>query len=141
VVAVFQDFGRYELTVRDNIAFGSLAQADDEEGLRAVARQAGLLKFIDVVGTTPTLEIHERSSRSDQAAVVRGARGDIGAAFDRLLWLAGAALGLIVAVVAVTSQITGQVQSLLTCRSCLVTVLPIPRRVAGRSGRGRGGRG
>jgi ATP-binding cassette, subfamily B, bacterial len=52
-------------------------------------------QFIDVVGTTPTLEIHERSSRSDQAAVVRGARGDIGPAFDRLLWLAGAALALI----------------------------------------------
>jgi ATP-binding cassette subfamily B protein len=47
VVAVFQDFGRYELTVRDNIAFGSLAKAGDEEGLRAVARQAGLLKFIE----------------------------------------------------------------------------------------------
>lgn len=47
VVAVFQDFGRYELTVRDNIAFGSLDHADDEEGLRAVARQAGLLKFIE----------------------------------------------------------------------------------------------
>ncbi|WP_435106733.1 ABC transporter ATP-binding protein [Nocardiopsis synnemataformans] len=47
VVAVFQDFGRYELTVRDNIAFGSLAHADDEEGLRAVARQAGLLKFVE----------------------------------------------------------------------------------------------
>ncbi|MFD3683794.1 ABC transporter ATP-binding protein [Nocardiopsis sp. NPDC058631] len=47
VVAVFQDFGRYELTVRDNIAFGSLAHTDDEEGLRAVARQAGLLKFIE----------------------------------------------------------------------------------------------
>ena len=47
VVAVFQDFGRYELTVRDNIAFGSLPHADDEEGLRAVARQAGLLEFIE----------------------------------------------------------------------------------------------
>jgi ATP-binding cassette, subfamily B, bacterial len=47
VAAVFQDFGRYELTVRDNIAFGSLAHADDEEGLRAVARQAGLLQFIE----------------------------------------------------------------------------------------------
>jgi ATP-binding cassette subfamily B protein len=47
VVAVFQDFGRYELTVRDNIAFGSLAHADDTDGLRAVARQAGLLKFIE----------------------------------------------------------------------------------------------
>lgn len=47
VVAVFQDFARYELTVRDNIAFGSPAHADDEEGLRAVARQAGLLAFIE----------------------------------------------------------------------------------------------
>uniref|UniRef100_A0AAU3GMK1 ABC transporter ATP-binding protein/permease n=1 Tax=Streptomyces sp. NBC_01401 TaxID=2903854 RepID=A0AAU3GMK1_9ACTN len=47
VVAVFQDFGRYELTVRDNIAFGSLPHADDEDGLRAVAGQAGLLKFIE----------------------------------------------------------------------------------------------
>ncbi|HJP72785.1 MAG TPA: ABC transporter ATP-binding protein [Pseudonocardiaceae bacterium] len=47
VVAVFQDFGRYELTVRDNIAFGSLAHADDEEGLRAVAGQAGLLAFVE----------------------------------------------------------------------------------------------
>ncbi|QUX26735.1 ABC transporter ATP-binding protein [Nocardiopsis akebiae] len=47
VVAVFQDFGRYELSVRDNIAFGSLAHADDEEGLREVARQAGLLEFVE----------------------------------------------------------------------------------------------
>jgi ATP-binding cassette, subfamily B, bacterial len=47
VVAVFQDFGRYELTVRDNIAFGCLAQAGDTDGLRAVARQAGLLTFIE----------------------------------------------------------------------------------------------
>ncbi|MEV6823045.1 ABC transporter ATP-binding protein [Nocardiopsis dassonvillei] len=47
VVAVFQDFGRYELTVRDNIAFGSLAHADDEEGLREAARRAGLLEFVE----------------------------------------------------------------------------------------------
>jgi ATP-binding cassette subfamily B protein len=47
VVAVFQDFGRFELTVRDNIAFGSVARADDEEGLHAVAHQAGLLEFIE----------------------------------------------------------------------------------------------
>ena len=51
-------------------------------------------QFIDVAGTTPTLEIHERPGRADKAAAVRGARGDIGAAFDRLLWLAGAALAL-----------------------------------------------
>jgi ATP-binding cassette subfamily B protein len=36
-------------SVRDNIAFGSLAQADDEEGLRAVARQAGLATFIEAL--------------------------------------------------------------------------------------------
>ena len=56
-------------------------------------------QFIDVVGTTPTLEVHERSSRSDKAAMVRGARTDIGVAFDRLLWLAGAALALIASAV------------------------------------------
>jgi ATP-binding cassette, subfamily B, bacterial len=62
-------------------------------------------QFIDVVGTTPTLEIHERSSRSDKAAVVRGARGDIGSAFDRLLWLAGAALALIASAVLMASVV------------------------------------
>jgi ATP-binding cassette subfamily B protein len=62
-------------------------------------------QFIDVVGTTPTLEIHERSSRSDKAAVVRGARGDIAAAFDRLLWLTGAALALIASAVLMASVV------------------------------------
>ena len=62
-------------------------------------------QFIDVVGTTPTLEIHERSSRSDKAAVVRGARGDIGPAFDRLLWLAGAALALIASAILMASVV------------------------------------
>ncbi|GAA4956850.1 ABC transporter ATP-binding protein [Actinoplanes utahensis] len=47
VVAVFQDFARYEFTVRDNIAFGCLEHADDEDGLRAAARQAGILTFIE----------------------------------------------------------------------------------------------
>ena len=62
-------------------------------------------QFIDVVGTTPTLEIHERSSRSDSAAAVRDARGDIAAAFDRLLWLAGAALALIASAVLMASVV------------------------------------
>ncbi|GAA3263389.1 ABC transporter ATP-binding protein [Nonomuraea helvata] len=62
-------------------------------------------QFIDVVGTTPTLEVHERSSRSDKAAVVRGARGEIGPAFDRLLWLAGAALSLIASAVLMASVV------------------------------------
>jgi ATP-binding cassette subfamily B protein len=56
-------------------------------------------QFIDVVGTTPTLEIHERPGRAEATATARGARGDIETAFDRLLWLAGAALALIAAAV------------------------------------------
>jgi ATP-binding cassette subfamily B protein len=62
-------------------------------------------QFIDVAGTTPTLEIHERASRSDKAAVVRGARGEIGPGFDRLLWLAGAALALIASAVLMASVV------------------------------------
>ncbi|XKK40135.1 ABC transporter ATP-binding protein/permease [Nocardiopsis sp. ARC36] len=62
-------------------------------------------RFIDVVGTTPTLEVHERSSRSDKAAVVRGARGEIGPGFDRLMWLAGAALALIASAVLMASVV------------------------------------
>ncbi len=62
-------------------------------------------RFIDAVGTTPTLEIHERSSRAEKAAAVRGARGDIGPAFDRLLWLAGAALALIASAVLMASVV------------------------------------
>jgi ATP-binding cassette subfamily B protein len=56
-------------------------------------------QFIDAAGTTPTLEIHERSTRSDKAAVVRAARGEIGPGFGRLMWLAGAALALIASAV------------------------------------------
>jgi ATP-binding cassette subfamily B protein len=62
-------------------------------------------QFIDLVGGTPTLEIHQRAGRSDRAAVVRGARGDIAAAFDRLLWLAGAALALIASAVLMASVV------------------------------------
>nr|WP_237529916.1 ABC transporter ATP-binding protein [Streptomyces sp. SID3915] len=63
------------------------------------------LRFIDVVGTTPTLEVHERPSRSDKAATARATRGQIGPAFDRLLWLTGAALALIVSAVLMASVV------------------------------------
>jgi ATP-binding cassette, subfamily B, bacterial len=62
-------------------------------------------QFIDVVGTTPTLEVHERPGRAEAAAAVRGARGDIAAAFDRLLWLAGATLALIASAVLMASVV------------------------------------
>jgi ATP-binding cassette subfamily B protein len=63
------------------------------------------LRLIDVVGTTPTLEIHERPSRSDKAATARATRGEIGPAFDRLLWLIGAALALIASAVLMASVV------------------------------------
>ncbi|MCK2220425.1 ABC transporter ATP-binding protein/permease [Actinomadura sp. ATCC 31491] len=49
-------------------------------------------RFIDVAGTTPTLEIHERPGRAARAAAVRAGRADLREGFDRVLWLAGAAL-------------------------------------------------
>ncbi|MEV4569727.1 ABC transporter ATP-binding protein [Nonomuraea sp. NPDC049419] len=49
-------------------------------------------RFIDVAGTTPTLEIHERPGRAGRAAAVRAGRHDIREGFDRVLWLTGAAL-------------------------------------------------
>ena len=62
-------------------------------------------QFIDAVGTTPTLEVHERSSRSDKVAVVRGAQGEIGRGFDRLMWLTGAALALVASAVLMASVV------------------------------------
>ncbi|MCC2321232.1 ATP-binding cassette domain-containing protein [Cellulomonas xiejunii] len=62
-------------------------------------------QFIDVVGTTPTLEVHERSTRSDKAALVHRARGQIGPGFDRLMWLGGAALALVASAVLMASVV------------------------------------
>lgn len=39
--AVFQDFARYSLTVRDNVAFGDLTRREDEAALRAALGEAG----------------------------------------------------------------------------------------------------
>lgn len=46
VAAIFQDFGRYPLTVRENIGWGSPEHLDDEEGIRAAAEQAGAMPLI-----------------------------------------------------------------------------------------------
>jgi ATP-binding cassette subfamily B protein len=62
-------------------------------------------QFIDVIGTTPTLEVHERAGRSDKAEVVRGARGEIGPGFDRLMWLGGAALALVTSAILMASVV------------------------------------
>lgn len=50
VAAVFQDFVRYQLTARDNVAFGAWEHADDQEGLDASARQAGAAQVVDRLG-------------------------------------------------------------------------------------------
>lgn len=47
VTAIFQDFNRYHLTVRDNIALGALALASDTGQMREAARRAGALELIE----------------------------------------------------------------------------------------------
>jgi ABC-type multidrug transport system fused ATPase/permease subunit len=47
VAVLFQDFARYQLPVRDNIAFGAPHLAGDLERLRSAARQAGVLELIE----------------------------------------------------------------------------------------------
>jgi ATP-binding cassette subfamily B protein len=44
--AVFQDFVEYQLTVRENIAFGDLSRAGQDDELDTAANQAGLFGFI-----------------------------------------------------------------------------------------------
>lgn len=41
VAMLLQDAGRYQETVRDNVAFGAVHRADDDELVRAALRQAG----------------------------------------------------------------------------------------------------
>jgi ATP-binding cassette subfamily B protein len=49
VAAIFQDFTRYHLSARANIALGAPAFAGDMEKLRAAARRAGALEVIDAL--------------------------------------------------------------------------------------------
>ena len=46
VAAIFQDFTRYELPARDNVAFGA-ASAVDDDALRTAAERAGALDIIE----------------------------------------------------------------------------------------------
>ena len=47
LAAIFQDFTRYELTVRDNVAFGAWEHGDDTAALRAAAEKAGAAAIVD----------------------------------------------------------------------------------------------
>lgn len=47
VAAIFQDFTRYELTARDNVAFGALGLQHDDDALRRAAERAGALELVE----------------------------------------------------------------------------------------------
>lgn len=49
-------------------------------------------RFIGVLGSTPTLEVHEKSELRDKAEMVRSLRSDLGQSFDTAMVLAGAVL-------------------------------------------------
>lgn len=46
IAAVFQDFTQFELTAQDNVAFGALHAAKDQESVERAARQAGAMDII-----------------------------------------------------------------------------------------------
>jgi ATP-binding cassette, subfamily B, bacterial len=47
VAVLFQDFARYQLSVRDNIGFGAPRLAQDLDRLRAAAEKAGALELVE----------------------------------------------------------------------------------------------
>jgi ATP-binding cassette, subfamily B, bacterial len=46
VSLVFQDFGRYEVTANENIAFGDVTRLDDGQGVHAAGERAGVDEFL-----------------------------------------------------------------------------------------------
>jgi ATP-binding cassette, subfamily B, bacterial len=52
VTVVFQDFIRYEFTVRENVAMGASAYLDDDEGIVAVLQSVGLHELADNLEST-----------------------------------------------------------------------------------------
>ena len=47
VTVVFQDFQRYELTVRDNIAFGAPERTAADDAIRVAAQRSGAARFVE----------------------------------------------------------------------------------------------
>ena len=47
VSAIFQDFTRYDLSARDNVTFGAIERANDDNALVDAARQAGALAVVE----------------------------------------------------------------------------------------------
>lgn len=46
VALVFQDFGRYELTAHENVAFGDVGRLDDAAGVKSAAVRSGADEFL-----------------------------------------------------------------------------------------------
>lgn len=46
---VFQDFGQYQFTVRENVALGRIDAVDDDEAIRAAVRLAGATEFVEAL--------------------------------------------------------------------------------------------
>lgn len=44
---IFQDFGKYAVSIRENIAFGDYSENIDDEAIQAAAKQSGADEFID----------------------------------------------------------------------------------------------
>jgi ATP-binding cassette subfamily B protein len=47
IATVFQDFGQYQMTVRENVAIGRGGQTAEAEAVRAAAERAGAAGFVD----------------------------------------------------------------------------------------------
>jgi ATP-binding cassette subfamily B protein len=47
IAAIFQDYVRFPLSLADNITFGSIENAHDEDALRAAMARAGVDEFVD----------------------------------------------------------------------------------------------
>ncbi|MFO7545349.1 MAG: ABC transporter ATP-binding protein [Trueperaceae bacterium] len=46
---VFQDFGQYQFTVRENVALGRIEALDDTDAIRAAVRLAGATEFVEAL--------------------------------------------------------------------------------------------
>ncbi len=59
---VFQDFGRYAVSVRENVSYGALEREPEDEPIREAARSAGAADFIELLPEkydTPLMRIFD----------------------------------------------------------------------------------
>jgi len=62
--AIFQDFGKYAVSVADNVRFGNLSREDREEALRDAMQKSGAETFVEKLPNgyeTPLMRVFEKS--------------------------------------------------------------------------------